>query len=90
MGIFSDAQGQLTPQSVVQSGQYSNSFEAHMHVIIACKYEKDLMKNSREKVGHRFLHYNPTGTFCCHGNQSSDPILPKHNAAFRPTQLCFR
>ena len=50
MGIFSDAQGQLTPQSMVNSGQNSNSFEALMHVIIACKYEKDLMKNSREKV----------------------------------------
>ena len=27
MGIFPDAQGQLTPQSLVQSGQISNSFE---------------------------------------------------------------
>ena len=27
MGIFSDAQGQLTPQSLVQSGQNSNSSE---------------------------------------------------------------
>ena len=25
MGIFSDAQGQLTPQSLVQSSRYSNS-----------------------------------------------------------------
>ena len=51
MGIFSDAQGQLTPQSVVQS--CLNLIElvpALMHVIIACKYEKDRMKNSREKV----------------------------------------
>ena len=27
MGIFPDAQGQLTPQSLVQSGRISNSFE---------------------------------------------------------------
>ena len=27
MGIFPDAQGQLTPQSLVRSGQISNSFE---------------------------------------------------------------
>ena len=27
MGIFPDAQGQLTPQSFVRSGQISNSFE---------------------------------------------------------------
>ena len=47
MGIFSDAQGQLTPQSE-QSGRNSNS--SLMHVTIACKCEKDLMKNSQEKV----------------------------------------
>ena len=27
MGIFQDAQGQLTPQSMVRSGPISNSFE---------------------------------------------------------------
>ena len=27
MGIFPDAQGQLTPQSLVRSGQFFNSFE---------------------------------------------------------------
>ena len=27
MGIFPDAQGQLTPQSLVRSGRISNSFE---------------------------------------------------------------
>ena len=100
MGIFSDVQGQLTPQSVVQSGQNTNTSElsymsllpasmgrnrsktakkkwrhrfpiitlsvtmetsgriwpnveliqALMYVIITCKYEKDQIKNSREKV----------------------------------------
>ena len=48
MGIFSDAQGQLSP-----GGPIRPKFElvqALMHVIIACKYEKDRMKNSREKV----------------------------------------
>ena len=49
MENFSDVQGQLTPQSVVQSGRNSN-VRALMHVIVTCKYEKDRMKNSREKV----------------------------------------
>ena len=95
MGIFSDVQGQLTPQSVVQSGPNSNLSElsymsllpasmensrekvetpffpiitlsatmetsgriwpnvkliqALMYVIITCKHEKDLIKNSGEK-----------------------------------------
>ena len=31
-------------------------------------------------------HYNPMGAICCHGNQSSDPILPKPNAVNPPPQ----
>ena len=26
---------------------------------------------------HRFHHYKSMGAFCCHGNQSFDPICPK-------------
>ena len=105
MGIFSDAQGQLTLQSVVQSGRNSNSSElscmsslpasmkrigcktaekkwrhlffiitlivtmetsswiwpnfkliqALMYVIITCKYEKDPINKSREKVETSFF-----------------------------------
>ena len=43
MGIFSDAQGQLTLQSVVGSGRISNSFEH------TCKYEKDRIKKTLKK-----------------------------------------
>ena len=100
MGIFPDAQGQLTPQSLVRSGLISNSSEilwmsslpanmkkirskmkalewtqhfplyncivametsgriwpnfkliqALIHVLITCKYEKNLIKNSGENV----------------------------------------
>ena len=40
-----------------------------MLVIVACKYEKDQMKNSREKSETLFSHYNLMGVICCHGNQ---------------------
>ena len=93
IGIFSDAQGQLTPQSLVRSGRISNSsdilwmsslpasmkalewtqhfphyncmvametsgriwpnfelIQALIHVLITCKYEKNLIKNSGENV----------------------------------------
>ena len=50
MGIFSGTQGQLTPQSVVGSGQILKFLRILMHIIIICKYEKDRMKNSQEKV----------------------------------------
>ena len=32
-----------------------------MYVIITCKYEKDQIKNSREKVETSFSHYKPMG-----------------------------
>ena len=43
-----------------------------MHVTVTCKYEKDLMKNSREKWQHRFHHFKSTGAICCHRIQISD------------------
>ena len=106
MGIFSYIQGQLTPQSVVQSGRNSNSskiscmlslpvtmetsgriwsnveqIQALVYVIITCKHEKDLIKNSGENRRHRFSHYKPMGIFFRHsraGNSAvGGPIRPK-------------
>ena len=34
-----------------------------------------------------FPHYNPMGAICCHGNQSSDPILLKTYCSRSPTQM---
>ena len=34
-----------------------------------------------------FPHYNPMGAICCHGNQSSDPILPKTLCSQSPTLM---
>ena len=48
MGIFTDAQGQLTPQSLVRSGRISNSSD--MDVLVTCKYEKDPIKNEGARV----------------------------------------
>ena len=42
---------------------------ALMHVIITCNYEKEQMKNSREKVETLFSNHNP---ICYHGNQCWD------------------
>ena len=39
MGIFSDVQGQLTPQSVVQSGQNSNSSELSYMSLFPATYQ---------------------------------------------------
>ena len=37
--------------------------QALMYVIITCKYEKDPIKKSREKVETSFSHYKPMGIF---------------------------
>ena len=67
MGIFPDAQGQLTPQSLVRSGRILNSSE---------------MKKIRRKMKalewtQHFSNYNPMGAIGCHGHQSSDSIWSK-------------
>ena len=59
MGIFSDAQGQLTPQSLVESGGISKSFEIFiMVVLLTCKYEADPIKMKALECLQDFLHYN--------------------------------
>ena len=45
MGIFPDAQGQLTPQSLVRSGRISNSSEM---LWMSCKYAS--MKKIQSKI----------------------------------------
>ena len=46
MGIFPDAQGQLTPQSLVRSGPISNV----MDVFVTYKKEEDPIKNEGTRV----------------------------------------
>ena len=54
MGILPDAQGQLTPQSLVRSGRISNSSEMLWDVLVTCKYEEDLIKNEGARVDTTF------------------------------------
>ena len=75
--VFSDAQEQLTPQSVVQSGRNSNSSELSCMSSLPASMKRIGWKSAEKEWRHRFLHYNPIGAFCCHENQSSFPISPK-------------
>ena len=77
MGIFRFDEGQLTPQPLVRSAQNSNSDQTLWLSLLP-----ERMKKIRSKMGalewpQGFLHYNPMGALCCHGNQSSDSISPK-------------
>ena len=76
MGIFPDAQGQLTPQSFVRSGRIELVRDV-MDDLVTCKYEEDPIKNEGARVVSTFSHYNPMGAIGCHGHQSSDPIWSK-------------
>ena len=74
MGVFPDAQGQLTPQSLVQSGPILNLFQMLWMSLLPEKIKKFRSKMKALEWSQDFSHYNPRGAICCHGNQSSDPI----------------
>ena len=69
MGIFSDVQEQLTPQSVVQSGQNSNLSELSYMSLLPTSMGRNGSKTAEKKWRHLFSHHNP---ICYHGNQWAD------------------
>ena len=77
MGIFPDAQGQLTLQSLVRSGQISNLSEMLWMFLLPASMKKIRSKLKALEWTQHFPHYNPMGAIRCHGNQSSDPTWSK-------------
>ena len=90
MVIFSDIQGQITPQSVVRGSRNSNSSELSCMSSLPASMKRIGWKTAEKNWRHRFLHYNPMGAFCCHGNQSSDPIWPKTYCSQSPTPMMLQ
>ena len=94
MGIFPDAQGQLTPQSLVRSGRISNSSEMLWMVSLPASMKKIRSKMKALVWSQHFPHYNPMGAIRYHGHQSSNPIRPKTYCSLSPIpimgQLKFR
>ena len=74
MGIFPDAQGQLTPQSLVRSSRISNSSEMLWIFSLPASMKKNRSKMRALECSQHFPHYIPMGAIGCHGHQSSDPI----------------
>ena len=74
MGIFPGAQGQLTPQSLVESGPNSNLSEILWLSWLPASMKKIRLKMKGLACSQHFPHYNPMGAIRCHGHQSSDPI----------------
>ena len=74
MGIFPDAQGQPTPQSLVRSGRISNSSEMLWKFSLLASIKKIQSKMKALEWTKHFPHYNHIS---CHGNQSSNPTWSK-------------
>ena len=90
MGIFPDAQGQLTPQSLVRSGRISNSSEMSWLFLLPASMKKIRSKMKALEWTQHFPHYNPMGAICCHGNQSSDPTWSKTSCNQSPSPMMLQ
>ena len=77
MGIFPDAQGQLTPQSLVPTGRILNLSEMLWLSLLPASMKKIRSKMKALECSQHFPHYNPMWAICCHGNQSSNPTWSK-------------
>ena len=77
MGIFPDAQVQLTPQSLVRSGRISNSSGMLWMFSLPASMKKIRSEMKALEWSQHFPHYNPMGAICCYGNQSSNPTWSK-------------
>ena len=66
MGIFSEFQGQLTPQSVVQSSRNSNLYELFCMSSLPASMKRIRWKKAEKKWRHRFSHHSH---IWYHGNQ---------------------
>ena len=82
-----DAQGQLTHKSLVKSCRISYPFEILWLSLLPARIKKNKSKMKELEWSQDFPHYNPMGAICCHGNQSSDPILPKTQCSKSPIPM---
>ena len=87
MGIFQDAQGQLTHKSLVGSCRISNPSEILWLFLLPARIKENKSKMKELEWSQDYPHYNPMGAICCHGNQSSDPIWPKTKCSQSPTPM---
>ena len=60
---FSDAQGQLTPKSVMESCRYSNSSELLWLVLLPARMKKIYLKMKVLGWSQHFSHYKSMGIF---------------------------
>ena len=64
IGIFPDAQGQLTHKSLVRLYQISNPFEILWLSLLPARIKKNKSKMKELEWSQQFPHYNPMGAIC--------------------------
>ena len=87
MGIFPNAQGQLTHKSFVGYCPISNPLEILWLSSLPARIKKNQSKMKELECSQGFPNDNPMGAICCHGNQSSNPIWPKTLCSQSPTPM---
>ena len=90
MGIFLDAQGQLTLLSAIRSGRNSNSSEILCMSSLPASIRRIGSKATEKRLRHHFPHYKSMGAFCCHGHQSFDPICLKTLCSLSPPPVMLQ
>ena len=65
----------------------SNSSEILCMSSLPASILKRIGSKTEKRWRHPFPHYKSMGAFCCHGNQSSEPICPKTLCSLSPTPV---
>ena len=73
-----------SPESNVQN---SNSAKIYGMSSLPAWIKRIGSKTTEKRWRHHFPHYKSMGGFCCHGNQSCDPICPKTLWGLSPTPM---
>ena len=72
---------------VVQAGRNLNSSQILCMSSLPASIKRIGPKTTEKRWRHRFPHYKSMEAFCCHGNQSFDPVCPKTLCILSPTSV---
>ena len=86
MGIFPDAQGQLTPKSLIRSGRISNTSEMLWLSSLPACMKKIRSKMKALECSQHFPNYNPMEISVAMDTRVPIRSSPKPNAAFTSPQ----
>ena len=72
---------------MVRSGWNSNLSKILCMSSLPASIKRIGSKTTQKRWRHHFPHYKSMGAFCCHGNQSFDPICPKTLCSLSPAPV---